>query len=164
MPSTASKRRWPGRPSGDIKSKFTGRHTEPMSDPPSAPVGWVREVVLDCSDPWSLAEFWSALVGGEPVEWHERWVTLEPPPHGQRMSFQSIAGYRPSTWPEGQVPQQMHVDILVEDLDSAHDRVLALGGRYLEAHVSCRPGPAGEEIPWRVYADPAGHPFCLVVR
>ena len=54
--------------------------------------------------------------------------------------------------------------MLVGDLPGAHQRVIAAGGRYLSEHVSPRRGPGGEEIPWRVYTDPAGHPFCLVVR
>ena len=51
-----------------------------------------------------------------------------------------------------------------DDLAAAHDRVLSAGAVLVEEHVSPRPGPAGEPIPWRVYRDPAGHPFCLVVR
>ena len=53
-----------------------------------APIGWIREIVLDSSDPLGLARFWAGLLGGEPVEWYPGWITLEPPPHGQRLSFQ----------------------------------------------------------------------------
>ena len=59
-----------------------------MSEPP---IGWIREVVLDGPDPWALAQFWAGLLGGTPVEWYPGWVTLEPPPHGQRLSFQATA-------------------------------------------------------------------------
>ncbi|MGH3422028.1 MAG: VOC family protein [Streptosporangiaceae bacterium] len=59
---------------------------------------------------------------------------------------------------------RVHFDILVDDLAAAHGRVLAAGAVPLEEHVSPRPDPAGEPVPWRVYRDPAGHPFCLVVR
>ena len=123
------------------------------------PVGWVREIVLDCPDPWDLARFWAQLLGGTPVEWYPGWVTLEPPPRGQRFSFQGTgdagrAGTR----------QIVHFDVLVSDLASAHERVVALGGVFVGEHVSPRPGPDGQRIPWRVYQDPAGHPFCLVVR
>ena len=48
-------------------------------------IGWIREIVLDCADPWRLARFWAGLLGGTPVEWYPGWVTLEPPPHGQRI-------------------------------------------------------------------------------
>ena len=54
-------------------------------------IGWIREIVLDCADPWRLARFWAGLLGGTPVEWYPGWVTLEPPPHGQRLSFQGTA-------------------------------------------------------------------------
>ena len=57
-----------------------------MSEPA---IGWISEVVLDGPDPWALARFWSGLLGGTPVEWYPGWVTLEPPPNGQRLSFQA---------------------------------------------------------------------------
>ncbi|HET9969509.1 MAG TPA: VOC family protein [Streptosporangiaceae bacterium] len=127
-----------------------------MSQEP--PVGWIREVVLDAPDPWALARFWSGLLGGTPVEWYPGWVTLEPPPHGQRLSFQGTAT------PLAEDTARVHFDILVEDLAAAHDRVLSAGATLASEHVSPRPGPGGQSVPWRVYRDPAGHPFCLVVR
>src|SRR5271166_4144113 len=105
-----------------------------------AAIGWIREVVLDCAEPWMLARFWAGLLGGTPVEWYPGWVTLEPPPHGQRLSFQATGT------PLAEYTSRVHFAVLVEE------------------HVSPRPGPAGEPVPWRVYRDPAGHPFCLVVR
>jgi len=126
-------------------------------------IGWIREIVLNARDPWTLARFWAGLLGGTPVEWYPGWVTLEPPPHGQRLSFQG------STSKAGQVPgpettSLVHFDVLVSDLSAAHDRVLGAGGRFVAEHVSPKPGPAAEAIRWRVYQDPAGHQFCLVVR
>ena len=123
-----------------------------------AAIGWIREVVLDCAEPWMLARFWAGLLGGTPVEWYPGWVTLEPPPHGQRLSFQATSA------PLAAHTARVHFDILVDDLATAHDRVLSAGAVMLKEHVSPRPGPAGEPVPWRVYRDPAGHPFCLVVR
>ena len=130
-----------------------------MADQAAAlrPVGWIREVVLDATDPHALATFWGLIVGGAPVEWYDGWVTLEPPPHGQRLSFQRTDS--PDA-PSGGV----HVDVLVDDLEQAHRTVLDAGGRYLGERFSPRPGPEGQPVPWRVYADPAGHRFCLVVR
>ena len=126
-----------------------------MSD--TAAVGWIREVVLNTPGPWDLARFWSGLLGGSPVEWYPGWVTLEPPPHGQRLSFQLSS--EPVAAAGG-----VHFDVLVEDLDRAHDRVLGSGGLFLREHVSPRPGESDEPVPWRVYQDPDGHQFCLVVR
>ena len=57
-----------------------------MSEPA---IGWISEVVLDGPDPRALARFWAGLLGGTPVEWYPGWVTLEPPPNGQRLSFQA---------------------------------------------------------------------------
>jgi hypothetical protein len=42
--------------------------------------------------------------------------------------------------------------------------VLALGAAFLTERTSPRPDEEGRPVPWRVYRDPAGHPFCLVVR
>ncbi len=44
-----------------------------------AVIGWIREIVLDCAEPWALARFWAGLLGGTPVQWYPGWVTLEPP-------------------------------------------------------------------------------------
>jgi hypothetical protein len=123
-----------------------------------APVGWIREIVLNSPEPEALAGFWARLVGGAPVEWYDGWVTLEPPPHGQRLSFQ-----RSDTPTEDSVVG-VHFDVLVDDLDIAHDRVVRAGGTYIEEHWSPRQDPGGQPVPWRVYADPDGHRFCLVVR
>ena len=115
--------------------------------------------MLESPDPWLLASFWAGLLGGAPVEWYPGWVTLEPPPNGQRLSFQgSPAGY--AAVPPGGV----HFDVLVSDLDAAHERVIAAGATFTGEHVSPRPGPALEVVRWHVYQDPAGHRFCLVTR
>jgi hypothetical protein len=163
-----------------------------------AVIGWIREIVMDCVDPWALARFWAGLLGGTPVEWYPGWVTLEPPPHGQRLSFQATmatpdpataapappatpgpatavhgppatpgsapATPAPATATPGPSAAGVHFDVLVDDLAGAGERVVAAGAVFVREHVSPRPGPAGEPVGWRVYTDPAGHPFCLVVR
>jgi len=137
-----------------------------VSDAEDRPIGWIREIVLNCPEPWELAGFWAGLLGGAPVEWYPGWVTLEPPPHGQRLSFQASPDVPDSPAPgePGGPGGLVHFDILVDDLDAAHERVVAAGGVFRREHVSPRPGPDGMQVPWRVYQDPAGHPFCLVVR
>ena len=122
-----------------------------------SPIGRVREIVLDTTQPEELSRFWARLLGGTPTEWYDGWITLEPAPHGQRLSFQ-----RTSSRSGGD--QGVHFDVLVEDLEAAHSAVLDAGGSYLRECWSPRPGPGGEPIPWRVYTDPDGHLFCLVVR
>jgi catechol 2,3-dioxygenase-like lactoylglutathione lyase family enzyme len=135
-----------------------------VSEDGDAPIGWIREIVLDCADPRELARFWAGLLGGTPVEWYPGWVTLEPPPHGQLLSFQGTTASGNVTQPDTAGGPRTHFDILVDDLASAHDRVIAAGATLVDEHVSPRRGPDGALIPWRVYTDPAGHPFCLVVR
>ena len=125
-----------------------------MRTPP--PIGWVREVVLGSPDPERLARFWAGLLGGEQVPWYDGWVTLEPPPHGQRLSFQ-----RSDSAAHG---SGVHFDVLVADLDAAHERVVGSGGRYEGERWSPRPAEDGTPVRWRVYRDPDGHPFCLVLR
>jgi hypothetical protein len=66
--------------------------------------------------------------------------------------FQQVADYAPPRWPDPAQPQQFHLDVRVEDIEPAERAALAIGATRL-------PGQ-GEN--WRVYADPAGKPFCLV--
>ncbi|PWI07199.1 glyoxalase [Streptomyces sp. NWU339] len=116
-------------------------------------------VVLDCPRPAALAAFHRELLGGE-VDRPDRrwapgddWATLHTPT-GSVLAFQRVPDHRPPTWPDPSVPQQSHLDLGVPDLDRAEERVTALGATVLDA------GSDGRGR--RVYADPAGHPFCLV--
>jgi hypothetical protein len=75
------------------------------------------------------------------------------------LAFQKVGELPEATWPDGPVPQQLHLDATVPtvaDLDVWHERALALGARLIEDRS------ADQEEPLRVYADPAGHPFCLI--
>jgi len=64
-----------------------------------------------------------------------------------------VDGYQPPSWPEGQVPKQMHLDLAVDDLDQAEAEAIRLGATRAQEQ------PAPDR--WRVLLDPAGHPFCL---
>ncbi|GAA3302980.1 VOC family protein [Streptomyces cinereospinus] len=108
-------------------------------------------VVLDCPDPRALAGFYAEVLGGT-VEGDDAWVDLKVP-GGPQLAFQAAAGFVPPGWPSAENSQQFHLDLTVEDLDAAEAGVLALGARALDAGDRSRT--------WRVYADPAGHPFCL---
>ncbi|WP_225801121.1 VOC family protein [Streptomyces sp. NK15101] len=116
-------------------------------------------VVLDCSAPRELAVFYRALLGGDvdrpDPRWSldEAWSTLHTP-GGLVLCFQGVADHRPPTWPDPERPQQFHLDFGVADLDAAQEQVLAQGATLLDDGAGTRS--------WRVYADPAGHPFCLV--
>ncbi|MGQ4490136.1 VOC family protein [Streptomyces sp. SAS_281] len=111
----------------------------------------VGAVVLDCPDPVALAHFYAALIGGE-VEQQEDWVDLKGGA-GAPLAFQAAPGFVPPKWPGADASQQFHLDLTVSDLDAAEREVLALGATVLEAD--------DRERTFRVYADPAGHPFCL---
>ena len=126
-------------------------------------IGWIREVVMDCAEPRALARFWAGLLDGTPVQWYPGWVTLEPPgggisdehPGGHvSLAFQKVEDHEPPTWPEGARPQQFHLDFAVPDIDDAEAAVLAAGATVHEHQPS-------ESGGFRVYLDPAGHPFCL---
>ncbi|OAH10662.1 VOC family protein [Streptomyces jeddahensis] len=122
-------------------------------------VGSVQCVVLDCPDPRALARFYSGLLGGEvdrpDPRWslEDEWSTLHTP-SGLVLAFQGVGDYRPPRWPDPSAPQQFHLDIGVHDLDAAEARALELGAVSLDDRGGARS--------WRVYADPVGHPFCLV--
>ena len=72
--------------------------------------------------------------------------------YGQSISFQRVEGYTPPAWPSQDGPQQMHLDLMVDDLDVGETEVLELGATKHEH----QPGTS-----FRVFLDPAGHPFCL---
>ncbi|KOV61608.1 glyoxalase [Streptomyces sp. AS58] len=108
-------------------------------------------VVLDCPDPRALAGFYAEVLGGT-VEGEGDWVDLKVP-GGQPLAFQAAPGFAAPGWPSAADSQQFHLDLAVEDLEAAEAAVLALGARVLDAEDRSRN--------WRVYADPAGHPFCL---
>jgi catechol-2,3-dioxygenase len=122
-----------------------------------APPARLRTVVLDCPDPLALAEFYRSVIGGEVRRDDDDpdWVVLEVEP-GRRLAFQQADDYRPPTWPTGERPQQMHLDLTVDDIDEAEPAVLALGARRHEV----QPGE-DDDGRFRVYLDPVGHPFCL---
>lgn len=116
-------------------------------------------VVLDCPDPARLAGFYAAVLGGETDRPDRRWVLDENwatvhTPDGPVLCFQRVEKLRPPRWPDPARPPQYHLDFGVQDLDTAQEQVLALGATVLDGGT----GPGG----WRVFADPAGHPFCLV--
>ena len=116
-------------------------------------VGRLRSVVLDCPDPQALAAFWSAVLGLPVTDDSGDWVDVGPP-GAPKISFQCAPDHRPPRWPDPDFPQQLHLDVEVDDLDEGEAQVLTLGAARL---------PGGEDGDFRVFADPAGHPFCLVL-
>lgn len=110
-------------------------------------------IVLDCPDPPALATFYAELLGWTVAEdSDDTWAWIVSPHGRPTMCFQPAADYRPPTWPDPERPQMLHLDVEVSDLDAEHERVVRIGARPL----------TDRQGSFRVYADPAGHPFCLV--
>jgi catechol 2,3-dioxygenase-like lactoylglutathione lyase family enzyme len=102
----------------------------------------------------ALAAFYAELLG-LPVTWQEDdFAVVSRNDRSSGIGFQLAPGFQPPRWPDPSRPQQMHFDVMVDDVDAAEPQVLALGARRL----------TGGESGARVYADPAGHPFCLIPR
>ena len=119
----------------------------------------LRSVVLDCPDPRVLAEFYRELVGGEITYAEDGWVVLVV--DGLRLCFQLSADHLPPTWPTGERPQQFHLDVTVEDVEAVEPQVLALGATRHEVQPYETEQSDDEDGGFRVFLDPAGHPFCL---
>jgi catechol 2,3-dioxygenase-like lactoylglutathione lyase family enzyme len=114
------------------------------------PVMRLFAVTIDAPDALALARFYADLTGMD--------VTYEGPEgafitgDGRNLLFQQVGEYNPPRWPDPAHPQQAHLDLIVDDLDAGEARAVELGATRL---------PAGGER-FRVFTDPAGHPFCLI--
>ncbi|MGY0055434.1 VOC family protein [Streptomyces sp. LZ34] len=110
-------------------------------------------ITLDCADPETLAAFYRQATG---LELHPEsngdfaGLTRQ---DGLLIGFQRVDDYQAPHWPGQSVPQQFHLDFAVDDLDETEALLLELGATKPEHQ------PGGDR--WRVFTDPAGHPFCL---
>jgi catechol 2,3-dioxygenase-like lactoylglutathione lyase family enzyme len=118
------------------------------------PIARLQLTALDCADPEALAEFYGGVTGWPIGDRDVDWVELDSG-GGPTLAFQHVPDHQPPTWPEPPGAQQLHLDFLVADLEEGERAVLELGAR--RADVQPDPGS------FRVYLDPAGHPFCLVL-
>jgi predicted enzyme related to lactoylglutathione lyase len=116
-------------------------------------IGKLETVVLDTRDPQSLAAFYAELVGAKTVVDRKDWVSIVND-EGRKLSFQTSPDHQPPQFPDPAGSQQFHLDIRVDDVDEAERKVLELG--------ATRVSGAHEDGDFRVFRDPAGHPFCLV--
>ena len=112
----------------------------------------MSEIVLDCANPSATADFYSALTGWPIVHTDGDWITLKGD-GDVKLAFQLASDHMSPQWPDPTRPQQIHLDFMVEDADEAQNRAIELGAQLLDA--------SPEHDSFRVYADPAGHPFCL---
>jgi catechol-2,3-dioxygenase len=112
-------------------------------------------ITFDCADPAEMGRFYAAVLD-LPVLWtSERTVALGHEGQQPFLAFTLVENYRPPSWPDDELPKQAHLELGVDDLDTAQAAIVALGAR--EA-----PLQAGSDR-WRVLLDPAGHPFCINV-
>ena len=115
-------------------------------------IGRLHHVVIDCPDPTALAEFYSELVGLPVTYRSDDFVVIAVNDRTSGIAFQLAPDHRPPTWPDPARPQQFHLDVMVDDLDTADAQAVELGASRLPSETG------------RIYADPAGHPFCLIPR
>jgi catechol 2,3-dioxygenase-like lactoylglutathione lyase family enzyme len=147
-----------------------GRQVMVTGDRASFPA--LRQVVLDTTDARQLAGFYRDLLGlryrpgdepvaaGQPDPRGQDWLVLQDADGVARRAFQQVPHLPEATWPQGPHPQMLHLDLTVPttaELDRQHSRALSLGARLLLDRSD------DPEEPLRVYADPAGHPFCIFV-
>jgi hypothetical protein len=111
----------------------------------------LSSVTLDCPDAGKLAAFHADITGGKVIFRNDAWATVDGP--GGRIDFQTAPGYVPPTWPDPTSSMQIHLDFYVDNLAMAEARVLAAGATKFDFQPN--------EDHCCVFADPAGHPFCL---
>ncbi len=120
--------------------------------------------VLDAEDAPRLAAFWRDFLGlsyrpGQGPADDPGFIVLDDDQGAPTLAVQQIGSHTPPTWPGGDTPAQLHLDLFVPDGDAQArhvDRAVGLGARVLDD----RSGDAAD--PLVVLADPAGHPFCLI--
>jgi catechol 2,3-dioxygenase-like lactoylglutathione lyase family enzyme len=113
-------------------------------------IGRLHHVVIDCADPAVLAQFYAEMLGLHVTYTSSDWVVVAENDTTSGIAFQLAPDHQPPHWPDPTQPQQVHLDVMVEDIGTAAAKVLELGARPLD----------GENA----FADLAGHPFCLVRR
>jgi catechol 2,3-dioxygenase-like lactoylglutathione lyase family enzyme len=114
-------------------------------------IGRLHHVIIDTPDPAAAAGFYSELLGLPVTYRSQDFVVIAVDDTTSGVGFQLAPDHQPPRWPDPTRPQQVHLDVMVDDVDAAGPRVLALGAELLD--------PANN-----VYADPYGHPFCLIRR
>jgi Glyoxalase-like domain len=111
-------------------------------------------IVFDAADLDAESAFWAGILAGHVFK-DDDWHSVIDAAGEWRIGVQLAPNHVPPDWPHG-TPQQIHLDLHVDNLRVAHEEAIALGARLLQ--------PASDldaDEGYQVYADPAGHPFCL---
>ncbi|MDE3082247.1 MAG: VOC family protein [Acidobacteriota bacterium] len=111
-------------------------------------------VALDCEEPGPLARFWASLLDGDVVVELSSFAAVKVP--GLWITAHRVENHRSATWPDDDVPKQVHLDLAVDDLKATSERAVELGARLADVQ------PAADR--YLVLFDPAGHPFCLTTQ
>ena len=124
----------------------------------------LRAVAIDATDARTVAEFYRQLLGyvyrAGDEQGDEDWLVLLDAAGDARIAVQRVPELPASTWPDARIPQQLHLDMTVANVDqlrAQHDRAVALGATILQDRS------VDVNEPLYVFADPAGHPFCIFV-
>jgi hypothetical protein len=132
----------------------------------------LRAVALDAMDARAVAEFYRQLLGyvyrpgdepppaGQRDTQGEQWLVLIDGSGQARIAVQQVPDLPASTWPDSRIPQQLHLDMTVANVDqltAQRDRAVSLGATVLLDRA------ADLDEPLSVFGDPAGHPFCIFV-
>jgi predicted enzyme related to lactoylglutathione lyase len=112
-------------------------------------IGSLHEIVVDCSNPEALARFWQALIGGEVDVESADWAVLDGDDVGFYIGFQRVPERK-------QGKNRLHLDVEVDDLDSAIDQAEQLGAGKVGSLVSDDDGS------FQVMTDPGGNEFCFI--
>jgi len=117
-------------------------------------IGRLAWIQIDCMDPLSLAAFWSEVLGveiGRSLEDPVQYLSLAPAsPEGPLVTFQRVPEVK-------SVKNRLHLDVTVDDVESATVRIENLGGGRLSIEDFSEDG-----FSWRVMVDPEGNEFCLI--
>ena len=113
-------------------------------------------IVFDAADLAAESSFWAGVLGGRVIaDDDDGWHSVLDADGQWRIGVQLAPNHVPPEWPHG-APQQVHLDLHVEDAATAHDEVIALGACLLQT-ADDLDALEGHQV----YADPAGHPFCI---
>jgi catechol 2,3-dioxygenase-like lactoylglutathione lyase family enzyme len=122
----------------------------------ASPIVELAAIMLDCADPAPMVAFYAQAFAAEVS--HEKddgaWIHLD---GGPLILIHRVDGHTPPTWPQPDVPKQMHFELWIDDLDEAEARLTALGATTCDHQPHRDQGNV-------VMLDTAGHPFCIGTR
>jgi predicted enzyme related to lactoylglutathione lyase len=116
-----------------------------------------RIIVFDTPDLAAESTFWAELLSGTAeLDADGKWATVYAADGKPYLGFQLAENFVAPQWPDGPQQQQIHLDLYVDDVPAADQRVISLGAKLLQPADDIKADEG-----FQVYADPVGHPFCL---